>query len=50
MTQAALAARVGLHRTDLSELENSHTTDAVVRLMDVFRELGVRMTIAPEQW
>ena len=50
VTQAELAARVGLHRTYLSELENGHSTDAVVRLMDLFRELGVRVTISPEQW
>ncbi len=48
-TQAELAARAGVHRSYLSELEGGHATEAMVYLMDLFRELGVRVTVAPEE-
>lgn len=50
ITQADLAARAGLHRAYLSDLERGHSTEALNRLMDLFRELGVRVTIAKEDW
>lgn len=50
LTQAELAARAGLHRVTLSELESGRATEALVHLMDLFRELGVRVTIAEEDW
>jgi transcriptional regulator with XRE-family HTH domain len=50
ITQADLAARAGLHRAYLSELEGGHATEAMTRLMALFRELGVRITIAQEEW
>ncbi len=48
LSQAELAARTGLHRTYLSELEGGHATEAMERLMALFRELGVRVTIGEE--
>jgi transcriptional regulator with XRE-family HTH domain len=50
LTQADLAARAGIHRAYLSELEGGRTTEALERLMTLFRELGVRVTLAPEAW
>lgn len=50
ITQADLAARAGIHRPYLSEMESGRTTEALERLMAVFRELGVRITLAPEEW
>lgn len=50
ITQAELAARAGIHRSYLSELESGHATEALDRLMALFRDLGVRVTIAPEDW
>ncbi len=50
ITQADLAARAGIHRSYRSELESGHSTEAMDRLMAVFRELGVRVTIAREDW
>ena len=49
ITQADLAERAGLHRTYLSDLENGHATEAMERLMAVFRELGVKITISKEE-
>lgn len=50
LTQAALAERAGLNRTYLAELEGGRSTEAVKRLLEVFRELGVRVTLSPEVW
>ena len=49
-TQAELADKASIHRSYLSDLENGHHTEALERLMTLFRELGVRMTIAQEDW
>lgn len=48
LTQAQLASRAGVHRSYLSELEGGHTTEAMGYLMDLFRELGVRVSIVPD--
>lgn len=48
MSQAELAARTGLHRTYLTALESGHATEAMERIMALFRELGLRVTIAEE--
>lgn len=50
ITQADLAVKAGIHRSYLSDLESGHHTEALERLMTLFRELGVRVTIAPEDW
>lgn len=49
LSQADLAARAGLHRTYLSALESGHATEAMARLMDLFGELGVRVTLSREE-
>jgi transcriptional regulator with XRE-family HTH domain len=48
LSQAELAARAGIHRTYLTELEGGRATEAMERLMSLFSELGVRVTIALE--
>lgn len=48
LSQAELAARAGIHRTYLAALEGGHTTEAVERILDLFKELGVRVTLAGE--
>lgn len=48
LSQAELAARVGLHRTYLTDLERGHVTEALERVMTLFRELGVRVNIVQE--
>lgn len=50
ITQTDLAARVGIHRSYLAALEQGHATEALDRLLALFRELGVRITIAKEDW
>jgi transcriptional regulator with XRE-family HTH domain len=50
LTQAELATRAGLHRSYLSELESGKTTEATERLLGLFRELGVRITVGPQEW
>ena len=49
LSQADLAARAGLHRTYLSELESGHATEAMERLMVLFGELGVRVSLSREE-
>lgn len=48
LTQAELAARAGLHRTYLTSLESGHATEALERVMNLFRELGLRVSIVQE--
>ncbi len=50
LSQAELAKRTGLHRTYLSDLERGHETEQVRRLLRVFKELGVRMTLEEADW
>lgn len=49
LSQAELASRVGLHRTYLTELENGRATEALERLMSLFTELGVCVSLAREE-
>lgn len=49
LTQSELAERAGLHRTYLTALEQGRSTEALDRLMRLFKELGLRVTIAPEK-
>ncbi len=49
LSQAELAARAGLHRTYLTELEGGHATEALERVMALFGELGVRVTLALDE-
>ena len=47
LSQAELAARAGVHRTYLTALETGHSTEALERIMTLFRELGLRVQIVP---
>jgi len=49
LTQAELAERSGLHRSYLASLEGGRVTEAVDRLMTLFNELGVRITLNSEE-
>jgi transcriptional regulator with XRE-family HTH domain len=50
ISQAELAARSGLNRTYLSELERGKETEQLRRLLRVLRQLGVRMTLQKADW
>jgi len=50
LTQKELAARAGLNRTYLSDLERGKETEQVRRILRVLRQLGVRMTLDKAEW
>lgn len=50
LSQAELAARSGLNRTYLSDLERGKETEHLRRLVRVLRQLGLRMTIQKADW
>jgi len=50
LSQAELAARSGLNRTYLSDLERGKETEQLRRLLRVLRQLGVRMTLQKADW
>ena len=50
LSQAELAERAGLNRTYLSDLEQGHETEQVKRLLRVFKQLGVRMSVEKADW
>lgn len=50
LSQAELAARTGMHRSYLSELEQGKETEQLSRLFRVLRELGVRMSLQEADW
>lgn len=50
LSQAELAERAGLNRTYLSDLEQGKETEQVKRILRVFRQLGVRMTLGKADW
>jgi HTH-type transcriptional regulator/antitoxin HipB len=50
LSQAELAARSGLNRTYLSDLERGKETEQVRRLLRVLRLLGVRMILQKADW
>ena len=45
LTQGELAARIGVARRFVSELETGHTTQFVDRLEAVLRELGIHVVL-----
>lgn len=49
MTQTELAERCGLHRSYLATLENGRVTEVMERLMNLFNELGVHLTLDREE-
>ncbi len=50
LTQAELAARTGLNRSYLSDLEGGKETEHLRRVLRVLRQLGVRMTLEKVDW
>jgi len=50
LTQAELAARVGLRQSYISELESGHTTEQVQRLVALFKALDARMVVGKAGW
>lgn len=51
LSQAELAASVGLNRTYLSDLERGKKeTEALKRVLRLLRRLGVRMTLEKAEW
>lgn len=50
LSQAELAERTGLNRTYLSALEQGKETEQVKRFLQVFKQLGVRMTLQKADW
>jgi transcriptional regulator with XRE-family HTH domain len=48
LSQAALAERAGIHRSYLAALENGHATEALERLMTLFGELEVQLSVTKE--
>lgn len=50
LSQAELAERAGLNRTYLSDLERGKETEQVKRILRVFKQLGVRMTLEKADW
>jgi transcriptional regulator with XRE-family HTH domain len=45
ISQTELARRTGIPRNYVSALENGHETEHLTRLLEVCRELGVRITL-----
>jgi HTH-type transcriptional regulator / antitoxin HipB len=50
LSQAQLAARAGLNRTYLSDLEQGLETEQLKRIFRVLKQLGVRMTLDKADW
>jgi transcriptional regulator with XRE-family HTH domain len=50
LSQAQLAARAGLNRTYLSDLEQGLETERLKRIFRVLKQLGVRMTLDKADW
>lgn len=48
LTQAQLAAAMGVHRSYLSDLERGHVTEQLTRLFSAFRQLGVDVLLSAE--
>lgn len=50
VSQADLAAALGLSPSYLSRLENGHETEQLRRIVALLKHLGVRMTLARADW
>ena len=50
LSQAELAELTGLNRTYLSHLEQGKQTEQVRRILQVLKQLGVRMTLQKADW
>ncbi len=50
LTQAQLAAQVGVHRTYLAELEAGKMTDQTRRIVGLLKMLGARIVVRRADW
>ncbi len=50
MTQLEMAKRIGVDRSYISEMENGKETEQLLRIFQILRELGMRMTLRSETW
>lgn len=50
LTQAELAARLEMRRPTLVAIENGRMTEQVERIVDLMKELGIRLTAGPASW
>jgi transcriptional regulator with XRE-family HTH domain len=50
LTQAELAAQVGVQRTYLSKLENGEMSEQVDRLIQLLKFTGARITVSKADW
>jgi transcriptional regulator with XRE-family HTH domain len=50
LSQAEFAELTGLNRTYLSHLEQGKETEQVKRILQVLKQLGVRMTLQKADW
>lgn len=50
LTQAELAAKVGMRQSHLSELESGKTTEQTERLLALFKALDARIVVAKADW
>jgi HTH-type transcriptional regulator/antitoxin HipB len=50
LTQAELAARVGIDQAYLSRLEQGHETEQLRRVIAILKQLGIRATLQHEDW
>lgn len=46
LSQAQLAAAIGVHRSYLSDLERGHVTEQLARLFSALRQLGVDVLLS----
>lgn len=50
LSQAELAERIGIHRETLVRIEAGQMTEQVRRIVELLKELDVRLTAAPASW
>jgi HTH-type transcriptional regulator / antitoxin HipB len=50
LSQAQLAESVGVNRSYLSDLEQGKGSEQVRRILRIFRQLGVRITLEKADW
>ena len=50
LTQEVLAARLGMRRPTLVAIENGQMTEQVRRIIELLKELGIRLTAGPASW
>lgn len=50
LTQAELAARTGLQRSYIAELESGKMTEQTRRIIELLRALGARITVQQADW